>query len=163
MPESPARVAIVTGAARGIGAATAERLARDGMAMAVLDLEQSACKPTVDKIAAGGGQALAVGADVADAEQVEASVARVASELSPFGVTVNAVVSGFIVTDMTAATAARMGVDFELMQQLRPRPSRRPPGGRRQPHRLSGRRGRVVRVRPGDLRHRRPTCLTRSE
>jgi len=46
------RVAIVTGAARGIGAATAVRLAQDGFAVAVLDLEESAAKGTVEAIEA---------------------------------------------------------------------------------------------------------------
>jgi 3-oxoacyl-[acyl-carrier protein] reductase len=202
------RVAIVTGAARGIGAATAQRLAQDGFAVAVLDLDEGSAKGTVEAIEAAGGRALAVGADVSDAEQVEAAVARIAAELGaptvlvnnagvlrdnllfkmtdadwdtvlgvhlrgaflfsqaaqkhmvdrkwgrivnlsstsalgnrgqanysaakaglqgftktlaielgPFGVTVNAVAPGFIVTDMTAATAARMKVDFEALQQ----------------------------------------------
>ncbi|MGY1706026.1 3-oxoacyl-ACP reductase FabG [Geodermatophilus sp. SYSU D00697] len=84
-----ARVAIVTGAARGIGAATALRLARDGFAVGVLDLEEAAGKDTVQAIEAAGGRALAVGADVSDAEQVEAAVARVAAELGAPTVLVN--------------------------------------------------------------------------
>jgi 3-oxoacyl-[acyl-carrier protein] reductase len=82
MSESP-RVAIVTGAARGIGAATAVRLAADGFAVAVVDLEESAGKGTVEAIEAAGGRALAVGADVSDAEQVTAAVDRIAAELGP--------------------------------------------------------------------------------
>ena len=68
MTERPQRVAIVTGAARGIGAATALRLAADGLAVAVIDLEETAAKGTVDAIEAAGGRGLAVGADVSDAE-----------------------------------------------------------------------------------------------
>lgn len=202
------RVAIVTGAARGIGAATARRLAAEGMAVAVLDLDEAACAETVAAIVAAGGSALAVGADVTVGEQVDAAVARVADvlgaptvlvnnagvirdnllfkmsdgdwdtvidvhlrgaflmsravqahmtsagygrivnlssssalgnrgqanysaakaglqgftktlafELGKFGVTANAVAPGFIVTDMTAATAARVGMEFEAFQQ----------------------------------------------
>jgi 3-oxoacyl-[acyl-carrier protein] reductase len=200
-------VAIVTGAARGIGAAVAARLAADGMAVAVIDLDEAACADTVGKITAAGGRALAVGADVSKVEQVNAAVAQVvdglgaptvlvnnagvlrdnmlfkmsdddwdtvlnvhlkgtflvtravqqhmvaakygrivnmsstsalgnrgqanysaakaglqgltktfAIELGPFGVTANAIAPGFIATDMTAATAARVGMGFEEFQ-----------------------------------------------
>ena len=58
MTDNAARVAIVTGAARGIGAATAVRLAADGRAVAVVDLEESAGKDTVAAIEAAGTEAL---------------------------------------------------------------------------------------------------------
>lgn len=198
------KVAVVTGAARGIGAATAVRLAGEGFAVAVCDLDEAACAGTVAEIGKAGGKALAVGVDVADSDRVSAAVARVAAELGPpvvlvnnagvlrdnllfkmsdddwdtvmsvhlrgsflmsraaqehmtkagwgrivnlssvsalgnrgqvnysaakaglqgftktlaielgrFGVTANAIAPGFIATEMTAATAARVGVDFE--------------------------------------------------
>jgi 3-oxoacyl-[acyl-carrier protein] reductase len=84
-----ARVAVVTGAARGIGAATAIRLAQDGYAVAVLDLDEAQATGTVAAIEAAGGTALAVGADVSDAEQVTAAVERIAAELGGPTVLVN--------------------------------------------------------------------------
>jgi 3-oxoacyl-[acyl-carrier protein] reductase len=83
------RVAVVSGAARGIGAATALRLARDGNAVAVLDLDEGACAGTVEAITAAGGRALAVGVDVSKADQVEAAVKRVAEELGAPTILVN--------------------------------------------------------------------------
>ncbi|NUS83350.1 MAG: 3-oxoacyl-ACP reductase FabG [Streptomyces sp.] len=208
MSTTEQRVAIVTGAARGIGAATAVRLAREGRAVAVLDLDEASCADTVQKITEAGGTAIAVGCDVSDAAQVETAVGRVAEELGApvilvnnagvlrdnllfkmsdtdwdtvigvhlrgaflmsracqkymvdaeygrivnlssssalgnrgqvnysaakaglqgftktlaielgkFGVTANAVAPGFIATDMTAATAERVGMGFEEFQE----------------------------------------------
>jgi len=85
----PQRIAIVTGAARGIGAATAKRLAADGMAVAVLDLDEAACAGTVSEIEEAGGKAIAVGADVSDADQVKAAVDKVVAELGEPTVLVN--------------------------------------------------------------------------
>jgi 3-oxoacyl-[acyl-carrier protein] reductase len=204
----PDRVAIVTGAARGIGEATARKLAADGLKVAVVDLDEAACASTVTEIHDAGGSALAIGADVSDPVQVAAAVERtvaelgaptvlvnnagvlrdnllfkmtdddwetvmavhlrgaflfsravqkhmveagwgrivslsstsalgnrgqanyaaakagiqgftktLAIELGRYGVTANAVAPGFIVTDMTAATAARVGMDFEDFQK----------------------------------------------
>jgi 3-oxoacyl-[acyl-carrier protein] reductase len=83
------RVALVTGSARGIGAATAERLARDGYAVGVLDLEVASCAATVSAITAAGGSALALGADVGDSGQVTAAVTELADQLGGPTVVVN--------------------------------------------------------------------------
>ncbi|HEX4247408.1 MAG TPA: SDR family NAD(P)-dependent oxidoreductase, partial [Pseudonocardia sp.] len=83
------RVAIVTGSARGIGAATAERLAKDGHAVAVVDLDESSCDETVARITKDGGHALAVGADVSNAAAVKDAVARIADVLGPPTILVN--------------------------------------------------------------------------
>ena len=83
------RTAVVTGAAQGIGAAIAQRLAADGHKVAVLDLSAEAAKATVDAIVAAGGTALAVGADVSDAAAVDAAFARIVDELGAPTILVN--------------------------------------------------------------------------
>lgn len=83
------RTAIVTGAARGIGAGVAARLAADGLAVAVLDLDEAACVPVVQQIEAEGGRALGIGVDVADEPGVQAAVERIAAELGEPTVLVN--------------------------------------------------------------------------
>jgi 3-oxoacyl-[acyl-carrier protein] reductase len=89
MSTSQPRVAIVTGAARGLGAATARRLAEDGMAVAVVDLDAQSAAVTAAAITDAGGRALAIGADVTDAAQVEAAVRRTADTLGAPTVLVN--------------------------------------------------------------------------
>ena len=82
-------MALVTGAARGIGAAVAKRLVRDGLAVAVLDRDESDCAATVEGIRAAGGVATGVGADVTDERAVVAAVAQLAAVLGPPTVLVN--------------------------------------------------------------------------
>jgi len=86
---SDQRTAIVTGAARGIGAGVAKRLSRDGFAVAIFDLEEAAGKPVVEEIEKAGGRALAVGVDVGDEQGVTQAVDRVVEELGAPTVLVN--------------------------------------------------------------------------
>ena len=83
------RAALVTGAARGIGAATAVKLAADGAKVAVCDLREDDCAETVGAIAREGGTAIAIGCDVRSREQVEAAVERTVSELGAIDILVN--------------------------------------------------------------------------
>ena len=83
------RTAIVTGAARGIGAAIAKRLSSDGLAVAILDLEEATCAKVVDEIKASGCLALGIGVDVSDEDAVELAVSKVARELGSPTVLVN--------------------------------------------------------------------------
>ena len=86
---SEPRTAIVTGAARGIGAGVAQRLSDDGFKVAVVDLDEASCTGTVGAITGAGGTAIAVGADVSNEEQVAAAFVRIESELGAPTVLIN--------------------------------------------------------------------------
>ncbi len=85
----PNTVALVTGGGGGIGAATCLRLARDGMAVGVLGQRMANAREVADAIIAEGGRALAVEADVADRQAVDAAVAAIRAQLGPITVLVN--------------------------------------------------------------------------
>lgn len=81
------RVAVVTGAARGIGAGIAARLAAEGASIAILDLDQTAAAATAAGIEAP--KAIGLGCDVSDADAVDVAVARVKDEFGRLDVLVN--------------------------------------------------------------------------
>jgi 3-oxoacyl-[acyl-carrier protein] reductase len=83
------KVAIVTGAARGIGEGTARRLAADGCAVALLDLDGERAEAVAASLRADGASAVGLACDVADPASVEAAVAEVTSQLGPTTVLVN--------------------------------------------------------------------------
>jgi 3-oxoacyl-[acyl-carrier protein] reductase len=83
------RTAIVTGAGRGIGAAIALRLAKDGNRVGVIDLREEDTTDTVEAIREAGGEALGIGADVSNAEAVTAAVKRIADELGAPTILIN--------------------------------------------------------------------------
>jgi len=87
--ELEGRVAFVTGAAQGIGAATARRLARAGAAVAVADMNTDRAKEVAVSIEEAGGKAIAVSCDVASSAAVKAAFGQVRDELGPVGVLVN--------------------------------------------------------------------------
>lgn len=83
------RIAIVTGSARGIGAAIAQRLANDGHHVAVIDLREEDTADTVEQIRSSGGTAIGIGADVSDPTAVTSAVERVSNELGAPTILVN--------------------------------------------------------------------------
>jgi NAD(P)-dependent dehydrogenase (short-subunit alcohol dehydrogenase family) len=90
------RTAVVTGGASGIGLAIAERLAQDGLKVAIFDREADAAVEAAAKITAGGGAAIGVPVDVTDRAAIDAGVERVGAELGvPTVLVNNAGIDGF--------------------------------------------------------------------
>jgi 3-oxoacyl-[acyl-carrier protein] reductase len=84
------RVAVITGAARGIGFGCATRFAEEGASVAVVDLDESAAAEAAGRLPVqGDARAIGVGADVSDTDSAEAAVARVVEELGGIHVLVN--------------------------------------------------------------------------
>jgi 2-hydroxycyclohexanecarboxyl-CoA dehydrogenase len=83
------KVALVTGAAAGIGRACSVRLAKEGLAVGVLDLDEARCADTVKEITSAGGKSLALGADITNRTQVQAALAKLRAALGPVTVLVN--------------------------------------------------------------------------
>ena len=83
------KVAVVTGAGSGIGRAAATLFAREGAAVAAVDLVAAAAKETAEQIVGEGGRALAVTADIADPAQVGSAFGQVGSEFGRVDVLYN--------------------------------------------------------------------------
>jgi 3-oxoacyl-[acyl-carrier protein] reductase len=84
------RVAVVTGAARGIGFGTATRFAEEGASVAVLDLDEASAAEAAAKLPlVDGAKSVGIGADVSKTESAEAAVERVVAELGGIHILVN--------------------------------------------------------------------------
>jgi|tagenome__1003787_1003787.scaffolds.fasta_scaffold20988921_10 3-oxoacyl-[acyl-carrier protein] reductase len=84
------RIAVVTGAARGIGLGVATRFADEGASVAVLDLVESQAADAAGRLTTGDSRRhVGIGCDVTDAEAVQAAVERVAAELGGLHILVN--------------------------------------------------------------------------
>jgi len=88
-PEFSGRVVVVTGAAQGIGAATARVFAAQKARVALLDIDEAGAKKVAEAIGGGGGQAIAVHVDVTDEPAVARAIGSVVSALGGLDVLIN--------------------------------------------------------------------------
>ena len=88
-PELAGRVAVITGAAQGIGAATARAFAKQGAHVALLDIDGAGAKKVADSIAGGEGRLTPVHVDVTDETSVARAIEAVATELGGIDILVN--------------------------------------------------------------------------
>lgn len=104
------KVALVTGAAAGIGAGISRRLARDGIAIGVLDLLIDDARKVASQIVAAGGKAIPLQADIAKRDQVKAATAELRKAFGPINILVNnAGITGTVAFDeITEAQWDRM-------------------------------------------------------
>jgi 3-oxoacyl-[acyl-carrier protein] reductase len=89
MGQLEGRVALVTGAARGIGAATARRLAREGARVVLADLDGEGSAALAGELSAAGSECAGVGCDVSDAGQVQQAVETALSRFGQLDILVN--------------------------------------------------------------------------
>jgi 3-oxoacyl-[acyl-carrier protein] reductase len=83
------RVAFITGAARGIGAATAMRLAEEGARISLVDLDTEACQQVAEEIGHLGSEGLVIPCDVTDSNTVQNAVDKTASHFGQLDILVN--------------------------------------------------------------------------
>ena len=105
------KIALVTGAGKvgGIGATTAELLAREGAAVAVADLDGAGAREVAERIIAAGGDALALEIDLADPEAVQRMVAETVTELGGLDVLHNNAVASALMDRDGVVGDARSG------------------------------------------------------
>ena len=91
------KIALVTGAAAGIGAAISRRLARDGIAIGVLDLSMDDATKVANDIVTSGGKAIPLQADIVNRDQVTAALSKLRQAFGPVTILVNnAGITGFV-------------------------------------------------------------------